>query len=203
MKSIISIFKDILIKIFSSIVLPLADTFQVVANSITKTLNLEYKQLNKTTKVLDIVIKKYMYYSLIIYYLFLLIMEIYILINILGGKITYYSFWDLSIYSFSFISYTFIFVIFLNNRFKSRNFNFIIYFQLLFLLPLGVAYWIACIEGHTIHLKDLNSDQWISLFNTIIIYFSGCLIGIITLYKNKEVLNEKGTKEAKRTKNSI
>lgn len=203
MKSIISIFKDLLIKIFSSIILPLADTFQVVANLITKTLNLEYEQLNKMTKELDIVIKKYMYYSLIIYYLFLLIMEIYILINILSGKITYYSFWDLSIYSFSFISYTFIFVIFLNNRFKLRNFNFIIYFQLLFLLPLGVVYWIACIEGHTIYLKDLNSDQWISLFNTIIIYFSGCLIGIITLYKNKEVLNEKRTKETKRTKNSI
>lgn len=203
MIKIISIFKNILIKAISSIVLPFADAIQVIANLVSKILDIEYEQLNKMTEGLDVIIKKNMYYSLIVYYLFLLIMEIYILINILGGKITYYSFWDLSIYSFSFISYTFIFVIFLNNRFKSRNFNFIIYFQLLFLLPLGVVYWVACIEGHTIYLKDLNSDQWISLFNTIIIYFSGCLIGIITLYKNKEVLNEKGTKETKRTKNSI
>lgn len=191
MRKIILIFKDILINAVPSIFLPFLDTIQVVANLITKTLNLEYEQLNKMTKELDIVIKKYMYYSLIIYYLFLLIVEIYILINILGGKITYYSFWDLSIYAFSFISYTFIFVIFLNNRFKSRNFNFIIYFQLLFLLPLGVVYWIASIEGHTIYLKDLNSDQWISLFNTIIIYFSGCLIGIVTLYKNNSEQNKK------------
>lgn len=203
MRSIISILKNILINMFSSITLPLADTFQVVANLVSKILNIEYEQLNKMTKELDIIIKKNMYYSLIIYYLFLLIMEIYILINILGGKITYYSFWTLLSYSFAFITYTFIFVIFLNNRFKSRNFNFIIYFQLLFLLPLGVVYWIASIEGHNIYLKDLNSDQWISLFNTIIIYFSGCLIGIITLYKNKEVSNEKRTKKAKRTENCI
>lgn len=191
MRKIISNFINILINAVSSIVLPLADAIQVVANLVSKVLNVEYEQLNKMTKRLDVIIKKNMYYSLIVYYLFLLIVEIYILINILGGKITYYSFWDLSIYSFSFISYTFIFVIFLNNRFKSRNFNFIIYFQLLFLLPLGVVYWIASIEGHTIYLKNLNSDQWISLFNTIIIYFSGCLIGIITLYKNNSEANKK------------
>lgn len=200
MKSIISILKNILINTFSSIALPLIDTIQVMANLVSEILNVEYEQLNKMTKDLDIIIiKKNMYYSLIIYYLFLLIIEIYILINILGGRITYYSFFTLLSYSFIFITYTFIFVIFLNNRFKSRNFNFIIYFQLLFLLPLGVVYWIANIEGHDIYLKYLNSDQWISLFNTIIIYFSGCLIGIITLYKNKEDLNEKGTKKAKRT----
>ena len=105
MKSIILFFKDILIKIFSSIILPLVDTFQVVINLVSKILNVEYEQLNKMTKELDVIIKKNMYYSLIVYYLFLLIVEIYILINILGGKITYYSFWDLSIYSFSFISY--------------------------------------------------------------------------------------------------
>lgn len=199
MKSIISILKNILINLLSTITLPLVDTIQVMVNLVFELLNIEYEQLNKMTKDLDIIIKKNMYYSLIIYYLFLLTMEIYILINILGGRVTYYRFWILLSYSFIFITYTFIFVIFLNNRFKSRNFNFIIYFQLLFLLPLGVVYWIANIEGHDIYLKDLNSDQWISLFNTIIIYFSGCLIGIITLYKNKENSNEKGTKKEKRT----
>lgn len=199
MKSIISILKNILINTLSTITLPLVDTIQVMVNLVFELLNIEYEQLNKMTKDLDIIIKKNMYYSLIIYYSFLLTMEVYILINILGGRVTYYRFWILLSYSFIFITYTFIFVIFLNNRFKSRNFNFIIYFQLLFLLPLGVVYWIANIEGHDIYLKDLNSDQWISLFNTIIIYFSGCLIGIITLYKNKENSNEKGTKKEKRT----
>lgn len=199
MKSIISNLKNILINLLSTITLPLVDTIQVMVNLVFELLNIEYEQLNKMTKDLDIIIKKNMYYSLIIYYLFLLTMEIYILINILGGRVTYYRFWILLSYSFIFITYTFIFVIFLNNRFKSRNFNFIIYFQLLFLLPLGVVYWIANIEGHDIYLKDLNSDQWISLFNTIIIYFSGCLIGIITLYKNKEDSNQKGTKKEKRT----
>lgn len=58
MKSIILFFKDILIKIFSSIILPLADTFQVVINLVSKILNVEYEQLNKMTKGLDVIIKK-------------------------------------------------------------------------------------------------------------------------------------------------
>ena len=71
MKSIISILKNILINTLSTITLPLVDTIQVMVNLVFELLNIEYEQLNKMTKDLDIIIKKNMYYSLIIYYSFL------------------------------------------------------------------------------------------------------------------------------------
>ena len=58
MRKIISNFINILINAVSSIVLPLADAIQVVANLVSKVLNVEYEQLNKMTKGLDVIIKK-------------------------------------------------------------------------------------------------------------------------------------------------
>ena len=65
MRKIISIFINILINAVSSIILPLADTIQVVANLVSKILNLEYEQLNKMTKELDVIIKRGKYKSAI------------------------------------------------------------------------------------------------------------------------------------------
>lgn len=48
------------------------------------------------------------------------------------------------------------------------------------------AFWIAYIEGKNLYLSNLNADNWISLFGTIILYFSGCFIGLITLYKTEK-----------------
>ena len=71
----------------------------------------------------------------------------------------------------------------LNNKFNSKNFNIATYIQILYLLPLIVVYWIANIEGHDILLKNINADQWCNIFNSIIIYVSGCIIGLSGYFK--------------------
>ena len=189
MKIILNTINDLLKSIYSIIVslfYPVLDVLSDVISILNDTLGINLKKILKITVRR---INNTITHSLIIYYFILLCFEIYLLIKVLLGKIQFYSFETLLAYSIVLILYNCIFVVFLNKNYKSKNFSYIIYFQILFLLPLGIVHWIANIEGHTLYLNNLNSDQWISIFNTIIIYFSGCLIGIVTLYKNNSQKN--------------
>ena len=183
-------FLNTLSEAFISVIYPIAeavlDFSKLLVNIIGIQSALISNVLNKS-----IIKFKNISFSFIIYYIILLFTEIYMLTNVLLGIIYYFDFINLFIYTMIILFFNLIFVLFLNKHYKSKKFNYIIYFQILFLLPLIVAYWVANIEGHNLYLKNLNSDQWISLFNTIIIYFSGCLIGIITLYKNNEDVKNK------------
>lgn len=125
-------------------------------------------------------------FALIIYYTIFTFYELNIFGTILKGEITYVDFNELTATIVLIILFNFIFVKFLNKHFKSQKFNYIIYCQILFLLPIIVVYWIAYIEKHNIVLTTLNSTQWIEIFNAIIIYFSACFIGIASLYKSEK-----------------
>lgn len=179
-KSYINLINNAITSIIISFIYPVMEVIDNFVSIVFSIFEADYSKYN------DFLIKNLktnIKVSFIIYYLMLVITEIVILGEILGGEIKYYEFSSLIIYTIIILIFSLVFVIFLNKNYKSKSFNYIIYFQILFLLPLIVVYWIANIEGHNLYLKDLNSDQWISLFNTIIIYFSGCLIGIVTLYK--------------------
>lgn len=177
---------DIITSTVLSVIFPIADLVLNFCNNLTDILGVNLKAIENFSNLIRKNIVKTTQNSLVIYYLILVISEIYMFIKVIQGKIVYYNFSTLLIYTLIIILFSLIFVFFLNKNYKSDKFNYIIYFQILFLLPLIFVYWIANIEGHILYLKDLTSDQWISLFNTIIIYFLGCLIGLITLYKNNK-----------------
>lgn len=189
LRNIISTFKEILFTFLSSAFLPLLEVFQELVINIREIFEIEQKLINKIQKAIQRNLKSNIYFSLAIYYIILVTLEIIMLINLLKGKITYYDISTLISFSFLVLLFSFIFAFFLNKHFRTSKFSYLIYFQLLFLLPIVMTHWIANIEGHNIYLQYLNSDQWISIFNTIIIYFSGCLIGIVTLYKTNETKN--------------
>ena len=181
----------ILITIIYSVIMPICDTLTEILKPFYEILDINFKFVNKVGLYIAKNLKKTMHISLIIYNSILLVLEFYMLMKVLQGEIIYYKFSDLFFYTLITLLFSVIFVLFLNKNYKSKKFSYFIYFQILFLLPLILVYWIANIEGHTLYLKDLDSNQWISLFNTIIIYFSGCFIGLITLYRTKEVNNDK------------
>lgn len=198
MKRLSENFREILNNISNTIstillssAIPVIDLFIDVNKTLLDAFGLNYKIIDKISQIIIKNIKKTATISLFLYYIILLISELYILIKVLYGKIQYFDFLTLFIYTVVILLFSLIFVSFLNKNYKSKKFNYLIYFQILFLLPLGAAYWIANIEGHDLYLKNLTSDQWISLFNTIIIYFSGCFIGLVTLHKSKEEEHEK------------
>lgn len=198
MKHLIKYFKllcdkilNLLPTIIISSVYPIIEVTSNICINISKAMGINYKQFNTLLNILKKDIKRTISISFTIYYLALCSFEIYMFITILYGKIKYYGFSTLSLYTILVIIFSFIFVMFLNKNYKSNKFNYLIYFQLLFLLPLFMTYWVANIEGHDLYLENLNANQWISVFNAIIIYFSGCLIGLITLYKSKGDNNEK------------
>lgn len=201
MKRVINDIKKIIylaLKVFSSTMLslsiPIADSINEIFKVFGKSLKLSNIYYDKLYLKVTKFIKRDFTLSLLLYYIIMLISEIYFFVKILAGRIQYYTFESMILYTLLVIVFNTIFIIFLNKHFKSRNFNYIIYLQILFCLPLLFVYWVANIEGSTIELKNLSSDQWISLFNTIIIYFSGCIIGIATLYRTKECKNEKNNK---------
>ena len=181
-----------LLEALISAIYPIIEVLSEISKLLVNIVGIQSSLISNILNESIISLKKNIRFSLIIYYIILLSTEVYMLIKVLLGIIYYFDFSTLFIYTTIIMFFNLIFVLFLNRHYKSKKFNYIIYFQILFLLPLIVVYWVANIEGHNLYLKNLNSDQWISLFNTIIIYFSGCLIGIITLYKNREeVKNEK------------
>lgn len=182
---------DILIITIYSVIMPICDTLIEILKPFYEILDINLKFVNKIGIYITKNLKRTMHISLIIYNLILLVLEFYMLMKVLQGEIIYYKFYTLFFYTLITLLFSIIFVLFLNKNYKSKKLNYFIYFQILFLLPLILVYWIANIEGHTLYLKDLDSNQWISLFNTIIIYFSGCFIGLITLYRTKDVNNDK------------
>ena len=190
-KEIFYTLADILITVIYSAIMPICDTLTEILKPFYEILDINFKFVNKIATNITKNLKRTMRISLFLYNLILLILEFYMLMKVLQGEIIYYKFSDLFFYTLITFIFSAIFVLFLNKNYKSKKFSYFIYFQILFLLPLILVYWIANIEGHTLYLKDLDSNQWISLFNTIIIYFSGCFIGLITLYRTKEVNNDK------------
>lgn len=186
LRNIISIIKEIIFTFLSSALLPLLEVFQELVNNIREIFEIEQKLISKIQKAIQRNLKSNIYFSLAIYYIILVSLEIIMLVKLLNGMITYYDISILISFTFLVLLFSFVFSFFLNKHFKTSKFSYLIYFQLLFLLPIVMTHWIANIEGHNIYLQYLNSDQWISIFNTVIIYFSGCLIGIVTLYKTNE-----------------
>lgn len=121
--------------------------------------------------------------SCIFYYILLVLMEIVLTLSILIGIIPLIDFELLVIITIFTILITIYLVHILNNKFKSKKFHIATYIQILYLLPLILAYWVANIEGHDIVLKNINADQWCNIFNSIIIYVSSCIIGFSGYFK--------------------
>lgn len=180
MKNILKALKEVFIVIFQILFLPIIDCVDSLLKNF-------YDEKNILTNKVFIFTKntfdKIYSVTLVVYYLLLLLTQIVAFFQIVSGKISCLDFRNLLIVSFAILIFNIVFVHFLNTHFKLKKTIYIIYFQLLFFLPILIVYWIACIEGHEIFLINLNADQWISVFNNMIIYLSGCIIGISNLYR--------------------
>lgn len=180
--NLLSIIFDIVLIVF----LPLIDVLKIIAKAITSSLNITFN-INKKNflKILDRC-EKVLSISIFIYYIMLIILEISLTLSILNGKIINFNFIELLILTIFTILITIYLVNIINEKSNSKKFNIFTFIQILYLLPLITAYWIASIEGHDIILKNINADQWCNIFNSIIIYVSGCIIGFSNYLKTEK-----------------
>lgn len=120
-----------------------------------------------------------------LYYTILIVMDIFLISSIFKGKIVYIQMEDLITYIICFIAIVFSV---LNLLLKHSKFNNKIklfsVIQVLVIIPIVFAYWIVSIEGNTFEFKNLDVNQWSSIFNNVIIYFATCIIGIVSTYKS-------------------
>ncbi|MBE5820727.1 MAG: hypothetical protein E7310_08000 [Clostridiales bacterium] len=129
-----------------------------------------------------------------LYYFLLSLLDIFLIGSIIRGEIIY-----IPIENFIVCIIIFIIMVFsiLNLLLKHSQFNeklkLFSLAQVLIILPIIVIYWIVSIEKRDFYLKDLDINQWSSIFNNMIIYFATCVIGIISLYKNKVKIDNKRT----------
>lgn len=182
----INIFRNLSSVIYDIIIialLPIIDIFKNIIKELANSLNIKF-DINKKI-IIDILDRseKVLNISILIYYILLILLEIALTISILDGTIKNYNFLELLVTTIFTILITIYLVNIINRKKKQKNFSIIIYIQILFLLPLMTAYWIANIEGHDIILKNINADQWCNIFNSIIIYVSGCIIGFSNYLK--------------------
>lgn len=180
--NLLSIIFDIVLIVF----LPLIDVLKIIAKAITSSLNITFN-INKKNflKILDRC-EKVLSISIFIYYIMLIILEISLTLSILNGKIINFNFIELLMLTIFTILITIYLVNIINEKSNSKKFNIFTFIQILYLLPLITAYWIASIEGHDIILKNINADQWCNIFNSIIIYVSGCIIGFSNYLKTEK-----------------
>lgn len=120
-----------------------------------------------------------------IYYIFLIFIDILLIGSIFKGKIFYIQVENLIIYIIMFILFilSILNLLLKHSKFNNRLKVFSIV-QVLVIIPILIAYWIVSIEGREFYLKELDIDQWSSIFNNIIIYFATCTIGIVSSYKS-------------------
>ena len=182
MKKIIKEILQRIMQIISIALYPIIDLF----TDITSNSYMLKKLSNKLAKFIKETSTFTIKYTLIVYYIILTIYELCFLAVIIKGEIPCIAISELAAWSFVIITYNIFFVFFLNKHYKTNKFSYIIYFQILFFAPIMIVYWIANIEEHNIYLSDLNATQWLSAFNTIILYLSACFIGLISLYKSEK-----------------
>ena len=188
-KKIFKLFQEIgliLRQTISSAFLPILN---VLASVVQLLIELQEEQVKSVYKIIKDVqdnSKKYARLSATIYQVLLFIYEAFLFYKIVQGRIDYTSFDIIISYTFAIITFSVAFIMLMQKYYKSSNYSYIVYAQLLLLMPLIIVYWVTYIEGRTIYLKNLNADQWIAIFNTIIIYFSGCFIGLVGMYKNEK-----------------
>lgn len=184
--TIIIKFAKLITNIVLIIFLPFIDTLTPIIRKIINYLNKNFKiDIDFVIKILD-KCEQVLNISIILYYLLLLTLEMALTINILNGVIPNYDFISLFILTMFTVLITIYLVNIINKKKKSKKTNIITYIQILYLLPLITAYWIASIEGHDIILKNINADQWCNIFNSIIIYVSGCIIGFSNYLKTEK-----------------
>lgn len=190
MKKLLNIINNILSKIrkifFNTIIIVINPFFEIsnqITRELCKSIQNNFKINTKAIiKILDNA-ERLVITSSIFYYILLVLVEIVLTLSILLGNIPLIKFELLMIITIFTILITIYLVHILNNKFNSKNFNIATYIQILYLLPLILVYWIANIEGHDILLKNINADQWCNIFNSIIIYVSGCIIGFSSYFK--------------------
>ena len=187
------IFRNIFCNLFSVIydaiiivLLPIIEVIKTIVKLLTNSLNITFN-INKKI-IIDVLdrCEKVLNISIVFYYIMLIILEIILTLNILNGAIKNYNFPELLILTIFTILITIYIVNIINKKSNSKKFNIITYIQILYLLPLITAYWIASIEEHDIILKNINADQWCNIFNSIIIYVSGCIIGFSNYLKTEK-----------------
>ena len=186
MKKIIKIFKEtslLLNETIVSVFMPLLDVFASIINNLEGTLIHESNTLIKLLKRINVNAKKCSKTSAILYQIFLFIYEIFLFYKIAQGEIEYINLNIIFCKTILILIFSISFIVLMQKNYKNSRYSYIVYSQLLLLMPLIIVYWVSYIEGKTIYLKNLNADQWISIFNTIIIYFSGCFIGLAAMYK--------------------
>lgn len=199
-------------KVFETIVIVLEPILVAIVDIINMFLRVEQEMINNVIKV-----EKEVIYNIIeientfikniiniinekriinnaskIYYVLLTLVDIFFIWTIIKGKIIY-------IPTDDFIAYIVIFIIIvlsiLNLLLKHSQFNeklkLFSIAQVLIILPIIAIYWIVSIEMKDFYLRYLDINQWSSIFNNMIIYFATCVIGIISLYKDKTKRNNK------------
>lgn len=186
MKKIINEMAQLLLTALSSAVLPILDEIVNILNILSDAINEESKAITKFSNLIIKSAKNYAKTSLILYYVVMFFVEFIMFYKIAQGNILYIGFNDLFSYTIIVVIFSLILVKLTRKYFKGNDINYLIYAQLLLFVPLIMVYWVASIEQKCIVLKDLNADQWIAIFNTIIIYFSGCLIGLVSMYKTEK-----------------
>ena len=135
---------------------------------------------NLDSKKIDY-LKLFLYYFLMALFLFFMSYPI-----IIDGVIYAINKNVLFLISFGMFFIIIAFVILLGNNIKKKIIKYFLYGLMLLFVPVVFIYWIAAIEQQTIHLYQLNSDQWINIFEIFTTYFSACFIGLVLGYKQKE-----------------
>lgn len=181
---------NIILESIISLFLPVLDVLASVINTMADTLIEESKIIIKTSKFIRNNAKKYAKISVILYQIILFGCECIWFYRIGQGKIEYTNFEVIISNTIMMLIYGIAFIVLMQKNYKNSNYSYVVYAQLLLFLPLIMVYWITFIEGKTIYLRDLNADQWIAIFNTVIIYFSACFIGLVGMYKAEKECNK-------------
>lgn len=180
---------NLLWSLVKSAFLPIIKTMLLVLEVILYAFNYENKTVKKTIDKISKELKKLFKITFAIWYLILILSEIGMLLGVCQGNIQFYEFDILLSYTIIILGCSFGLIKMIRQNPNNLYFNYIIYIQVIILLPMMAAFWIAYIEGKDLYLANLNAENWISLFGTIILYFSGCFIGLITLYKTEKDKN--------------
>lgn len=177
---------NLLWSLVKSAFLPIIKTLLLVLEVIFEAFNYESETVKKIIDKISKELKRLFKITFAIWYTILILSEAGMLLSICQGNIQFYEFNILFSYTIIILGCSFGLIKMLRKNSGNLNFNYVIYIQILILLPMMAAFWIAYIEGKNLYLSNFNADNWISLFSTIILYFSGCFIGLITLYKTEK-----------------
>ena len=185
-EKIIKILLTVLEPYFLSIIDIFRTTWNMEINFIRNVMKEEEKILN-VIKNISIVVndKAVIEDASKMYYWILLFIDGFLILSILEGKIIYIPMSELFCYIIIFIIsiYCVLNLLLKYSKFNNKLKLFSI-IQVLIIIPIVIVYWIVSIEGVAFELKELDVNQWSSIFNNIIIYFATCVIGILSVYKN-------------------